>query len=43
MGGRPKQRWKSQDLLDDQWEQVLMGINLTVEDDDDDYDDDDGD
>jgi hypothetical protein len=41
-GGRPKQRRKNQDLLHDQWELVLMSINLTV-DDEDDYDDDDDD
>jgi hypothetical protein len=40
---RPKQRWKSQDLLHDRGEQVVTGINLTVYDEyDDDYDDDDG-
>jgi len=28
--GRPKQRLKSQDLLHDQGEEVLRGINITV-------------
>jgi hypothetical protein len=41
--GRPEQRWKNQDLLYDQREQVLTGINLTVHDKyDDDNDDDNG-
>jgi hypothetical protein len=37
--GRPKQRWKNQDLLHNQGELVLTVINLT----DHDEDDDDGD